>query len=48
MSESGERIYIGFNLPSRRTGKKDLIKVENITFTPAQANQLALFAPTPR
>ena len=45
MSESGERIYIGFNLPSRRTGKKDLIKVENITFTPAQANQLALFAP---
>ena len=27
MSESGERIYIGFNLPSRRTGKKDLIKV---------------------
>ena len=45
MSESGERIYIGFNLPSRRTGKKDLIKVENITFTKEQANQLALFAP---
>ena len=45
LSESGERIYIGFNLPSRRTGKKDLIKVENITFTKEQANQLALFAP---
>ena len=45
LMESGERLYVGLNLPSRRLGKKDLIKVENITFTPAQANQLALFAP---
>ncbi len=45
LSESGERVYIGFNLPSQQFGKKDLIKVENIQLSPEQANQLALFAP---
>ena len=45
LMESGERLYVGLNLPSRRLGKKDLIKVENILLTAEQANQLALFAP---
>ena len=45
LMESGERLYVGLNLPSRRLGKKDLIKVENILRTAEQANQLALFAP---
>ena len=45
LSESGERIYIGFNLPSQRIGCKDLIQLANIQPTPEEANQLALFAP---
>lgn len=45
LMESGERLYVGLNLPSRRLGKKDLIKIENVLLTPSQANQLALFAP---
>lgn len=46
LMESGERLYIGLNLPSQRLGKKDLIKVENVILTSDQANQLALFAPS--
>lgn len=45
LSESGQRVYMGFNLPSRRSGKKDLIKVENILLSAEDANQLALYAP---
>ena len=45
LDESGQRLYMGFNLPSQQLGKKDLIKVENVLLTQEQANQLALFAP---
>ncbi len=45
LSESGQRVYMGFNLPSQRSGKKDLIKVENILLSAEDANQLALNAP---
>ncbi len=40
-----EKITVGFNLPSKNLGMKDLIKVANLLFTEEEANQLALFAP---
>lgn len=40
-----ERITVGFNLPSKAFGQKDIIKVENVSISESQANQLALFAP---
>ncbi|AXK38989.1 aspartate carbamoyltransferase regulatory subunit [Crenobacter cavernae] len=45
LAELGERVNVGFNLTSRHMGVKDLIKVENVELTEAQANELALFAP---
>jgi aspartate carbamoyltransferase regulatory subunit len=39
------RVTIGLNLVSRRLGKKDLIKVEQLELTPDEANQIALLAP---
>ncbi|MGO4998107.1 aspartate carbamoyltransferase regulatory subunit [Oceanisphaera sp. W20_SRM_FM3] len=39
------KITVGLNLPSVALGSKDIIKVENVRLSPAQANQLALFAP---
>ncbi len=43
--DNHERITVGFNLPSKALGHKDIIKVENVSLTEAQTNQLALFAP---
>lgn len=43
--ETQDRITVGFNLPSKAFGHKDIIKVENVSITEEQANQLALFAP---
>ena len=43
--DTHEAITVGFNLPSKAFGHKDLIKIENATVTEDQANQLALFAP---
>ncbi len=43
--DNNERITVGFNLPSKARGHKDLIKVENVRLTDDQANQLSLFAP---
>ncbi|MDP5293536.1 aspartate carbamoyltransferase regulatory subunit [Oceanimonas sp. CHS3-5] len=43
--QNRERITVGLNLPSKALGAKDIIKVENVRLSPAQANQLALFAP---
>ncbi|MBR9858593.1 aspartate carbamoyltransferase regulatory subunit [Oceanisphaera sediminis] len=43
--QTHEKITVGLNLPSKELGAKDIIKVENTRLTPAQANQLALFAP---
>ncbi|MGL5949378.1 MAG: aspartate carbamoyltransferase regulatory subunit [Aeromonas sp.] len=40
-----ERITVGFNLKSGALGHKDIIKIEHVTLSTAQANQLALFAP---
>ncbi|MBV7316815.1 aspartate carbamoyltransferase regulatory subunit [Shewanella sp. NIFS-20-20] len=40
-----ERVTIGLNLPSSALGRKDLIKIENIWFSEAQAQRLALYAP---
>lgn len=40
-----EKITVGLNLPSQAQGAKDIIKVENVRLSAAQANQLALFAP---
>lgn len=39
-------VTVGFNLPSKDQGHKDIIKVTNRKFTEQEANQLALFAPT--
>ena len=43
---SDARITVGFNLPSKAQGKKDIIKVEGRQFSEQEANELALFAPT--
>lgn len=43
--DNNERITVGFNLPSKAFGHKDIIKVENVSVTEDQSNQLALFAP---
>ncbi|PLK57948.1 aspartate carbamoyltransferase regulatory subunit [Candidatus Palibaumannia cicadellinicola] len=45
LAATDERITIGFNLPSNKQGKKDLIKIENVFLTEKQANQLAIYAP---
>ena len=39
------RVTVGFNLPSKDLGLKDIIKVENRLFTEREANELSLFAP---
>ncbi|MBQ9619053.1 MAG: aspartate carbamoyltransferase regulatory subunit [Neisseriaceae bacterium] len=45
LDESGNRITVGFNLKGRR-GHKDIIKIQNVRFTPTEAAQIALFAPS--
>ena len=42
---SGAKITVGFNLPSKTMGLKDLIKVENRRLDQSQVNQLAILAP---
>lgn len=42
---SGAKITVGFNLPSKTLGLKDLIKVENKQLNQSQVNQLAILAP---
>ncbi|QIZ76951.1 aspartate carbamoyltransferase regulatory subunit [Ferrimonas lipolytica] len=44
LTDNGERITVGLNLRTSDGGSKDLIKVENTTFSKEQADQLALFA----
>ncbi len=41
----GSAVTVGFNLPSKRAGSKDIIKIKEVVFTQADANRLALFAP---
>ncbi len=45
LNTTKERVTVGFNLPSSALGHKDLIKIENIFISKAQAQQLALYAP---
>ncbi|WP_225748332.1 aspartate carbamoyltransferase regulatory subunit [Eikenella sp. Marseille-P7795] len=41
----GHAVTVGFNLPSKRHGRKDIIKITGIQLDEAAANRLALFAP---
>jgi aspartate carbamoyltransferase regulatory subunit len=42
---TGHQITIGMNLPSKRLGLKDLIKIESTELSSDQANQIMVFAP---
>ncbi|MDO5356851.1 MAG: aspartate carbamoyltransferase regulatory subunit [Conchiformibius sp.] len=41
----GNAVTVGFNLPSRTQGSKDIIKIKEVAFSEQDANRLALFAP---
>lgn len=41
----GRAVTVGFNLPSRTQGSKDIIKIKEVSFSEQDANRLALFAP---
>lgn len=41
----GSAVTVGFNLPSKTQGSKDIIKIAGVSFDDAAANRLALFAP---
>ncbi len=40
------KIMAGMNLPSKRLGTKDLIKIENYILTDDEANEVVVFAPS--
>lgn len=40
----GSQVTIGLNLPSKRIGKKDLIKIEGVELTSEQANDVLVFS----
>ncbi len=42
---TGKQITLGMNLPSKRLGMKDLIKIEGLELTLEQANDVMIFAP---
>jgi len=44
--EEGFRIALAMNVESRKLGRKDLIKIEDLELTPDQVNKIALIAPT--
>lgn len=41
----GNAVTVGFNLPSKSQGCKDIIKIKDIAFSEEDANRLALFSP---
>lgn len=41
-----ELVLIGINLLSKKLGKKDIIKVENIELSQKEVNRIAIIAPT--
>ncbi|EGV35642.1 aspartate carbamoyltransferase regulatory subunit [Neisseria weaveri] len=41
----GSAVTVGFNLPSKNHGSKDIIKISGVRFDEQAANRLALFAP---
>jgi aspartate carbamoyltransferase regulatory subunit len=45
LSLNKNKITIGLNLPSKRTGSKDLVKIENRILTENEANEIVVFAP---
>lgn len=45
LMNSSYQITLGLNLPSKRIGKKDLIKIESLALLPEQANDIMVFAP---
>ena len=40
------QLTVGFNLRSGNLGKKDIIKISNVVFSPSETEQLALLAPS--
>ena len=44
--KSGFQMTLGLNLPSKRIGSKDLIKIENRILTPEEANEVVVFSPS--
>src|SRR5438093_65673 len=45
MVQSKNKITMGLNLPSKRIGLKDLLKIENRALTNDEANEVVIFAP---
>lgn len=45
LMDKSHQITVGLNLPSKRLKLKDLIKIENVTLTSQQANDIIIFAP---
>jgi aspartate carbamoyltransferase regulatory subunit len=43
--KNSHQITLGINLPSKRLGRKDLIKIESLELSPVQANEVSIFAP---
>ena len=41
----GSAVTVGFNLPSKTQGRKDIIKISGVAFDDEAANRLSLFAP---
>lgn len=41
----GNIVSVAMNVPSKRLGKKDIVKVENRVLKPEETNKLALIAP---
>jgi aspartate carbamoyltransferase regulatory subunit len=45
LADNEKRVTVGLNLKSQCMGLKDLIKIEEFFLSPAQAAQIAIFAP---
>lgn len=41
----GNAVTVGFNLPSKNHGRKDIIKISGVHLNEKESNRLALFAP---
>ncbi len=45
LQNASEPVTIGFNLPSKKVGKKGIIKISNKFFTDEEVNRLSVVAP---
>jgi aspartate carbamoyltransferase regulatory subunit len=43
---STDKVTIGLHLPSKRMGRKDLIKIESRVLTEQEANEIVVFSPS--